>query len=202
MLEVLKNIDTWLLMLINSAHHPFFDTLMWWISDKYVWIPMYLFLIFKMYQKFKFDIWKIIIVIAVTITLSDGISSGILKKQVKRYRPSHHIQLKESLHLHQYSDGTYYAGGKYGFVSSHAANSMAIAILVCLFLGGLSKSYYFLILWTFIVSYSRIYLGVHYPSDIIGGLLIGLFSAYISYWLGVKFLKIKDWSKKKSNFEV
>lgn len=202
MLEVLKNIDTWLLMLINSANHPFFDSLMWWISDKYIWIPMYLFLIVKMYQKFRFDIWKIIIVIAVTITLSDGISSGIIKKQVQRYRPSHNIELKESLHLHQYSDGTFYSGGKYGFVSSHAANSLAIAILVCLFLGGSSKIYYLLVVWALIVSYSRVYLGVHYPSDIVGGLIVGFFSATVSYWLGVKFLKIKDRREKKSNFEV
>ncbi len=202
MYEVLENIDTWTLLLINSAHHPFFDTLMWWISDKYVWIPMYLFLIFKMYQKFKFDIWKIIIVIAVTITLSDGISSGIIKKQVKRYRPSHHIQLKDSLHLHKYSDGTFYAGGKYGFVSSHAANSIAIAFLTWLLLGKFSKRYIYLILWALVVSYSRIYLGVHYPSDIIGGLIVGLLSASFSYWFGVKFLKIPNWSKINSNFGV
>lgn len=201
MIEVLKNIDAWLLLLINSSNNPFFDGLMWWISDKFIWIPLYLFLLFKMYQKYQSDIWKIFIIIALTIGLSDGISSGIIKKQVKRYRPSHHLELKGDLHLHQYEDGTFYAGGKYGFVSSHAANSVAIAVLVLLLLGLFSKQYYWMIMWAMTISYSRTYLGVHYPSDILGGILVGILSAYLSYWLGVKFLKLSFKRENNPNFD-
>lgn len=202
MIEVLKNIDAWLLLLINSDNNPFFDGLMWWISGKFIWIPLYLFLLFKLYQKYQSDIWKIFIIIALTIGLSDGVSSGLIKKQVKRYRPSHHLEIKDSLHLHKYQDGTYYAGGKYGFVSSHAANSAAIAFLIFLFLGRFSKHYYWMILWALTISYSRMYLGVHYPSDIIGGILVGLISAYISYLLGVKFLKFSLKKEINPNFEA
>lgn len=202
MIEVLKNIDAWLLLLINSNNNPFFDGLMWWISDKYIWIPLYLFLLFKIYQKYRSDIWKIFIIIALSIGLSDGISSGILKNQVKRYRPSQNLELKDSLHLHKYQDGTYYAGGKYGFVSSHAANSTAIVVLILLLLVPFSKQYYWMIMWALIVSYSRMYLGVHYPLDIIGGILVGILSAYIAYLLGVKFLKFSIKREINSNFEA
>lgn len=164
--------------------------------------PFISFLLFKLYQKYQYDIWKIFIVIALTIGLSDGVSSGLIKKQVKRYRPSHHLEIKDSLHLHKYQDGTYYAGGKYGFVSSHAANSAAIAFLIFLFLGRFSKHYYWMILWALTISYSRMYLGVHYPSDIIGGILVGLISAYISYLLGVKFLKFSLKKEINPNFEA
>lgn len=202
MIEVLKNIDAWLLLLINSDNNPFFDGLMWWISGKFIWIPLYLFLLFKLYQKYQSDIWKIFIIIALTIGLSDGVSSGLIKKQVKRYRPSHHLEIKDSLHLHKYQDGTYYAGGKYGFVSSHAANSTAIVVLILLLLVPFSKQYYWMIMWALIVSYSRMYLGVHYPLDIIGGILVGILSAYIAYLLGVKFLKFSIKREINSNFEA
>lgn len=92
-----------------------------------------------------------------------------------RYRPSHNFDLQGLVHL---VNG--YSGGLFGFVSSHAANSFGIAIFTALFLK--NKWYWiFILLWAVLVSYSRIYLGVHYPADIIGGMVLGCFWAVIIF---------------------
>lgn len=189
MIDFLEKIDQDLLLFINGMHSPIFDTLMWWISLSTIWIPLYAFLIYKLIQKYKKQFWKILIVIVACVALTDGISSGIIKPLVGRYRPSHNLDIKDQLNLHHYPDGTFYAGGTYGFVSSHAANSFGVAVLIILLLGCTSKHYYWLILWASVISYSRMYLGVHYPSDIVGGLCVGIFSAYLSVMLGKYFLK-------------
>ncbi len=189
MINFLEKIDLQLLLLINGAHSPLFDSLMWWLSLSTIWIPLYCFLLFILFKKYQNQFWKIIVIIIISVTLTDGISSGIIKPSVKRYRPSHNLEIKEKLYLHQYSNGTFYKGGTYGFVSSHAANSFGIATLIILLLGRFSKQYYWLILWAIAISYSRIYLGVHYPSDIVGGFLVGISSTFIAFYFAKKLLK-------------
>lgn len=191
MIDFLEKIDQDLLLFINGMHSPIFDYLMWWISLSTIWIPLYAFFVYKLFLKYKKQFWKILIIIVACVALTDGISSGIIKPLVGRYRPSHNLELKDQLHLHQYQDNTFYAGGTYGFVSSHAANSFGVATLIILLLGCTSKHYYWLILWASIISYSRMYLGVHYPTDIIGGMLVGIFSAWIAVKLGAYFFKFK-----------
>ncbi len=191
MIDFLEKIDKNLLLLINGAHSNIFDVLMWWLSLSIIWIPLYAFLLYKLFTKYKKQFWKIILIIILSITFADGISSKIIKPLVGRYRPSHNLEIKDQIHFHQYKDGTYYAGGTYGFVSSHAANSFGIATIIILLLGRYSKQYYWFILWAIAISYSRIYLGVHYPSDIIGGILIGVFSVFAAFLIGKYILKFK-----------
>ena len=176
MLEFLNHIDTELFLILNPIGHPYLDNIMWLISKTNFWIPYYLILAIFIILKFKKQSIIILLSIALTIVLSDRISSGLIKK-MKRPRPTHEMTLEGKI-----LTVNNYKGGKYGFVSSHAANSFALAFFISLIFRRkwISLSIFF---WAIIVSYSRIYLGVHYPADIIGGAIVGILCAFISYIL-------------------
>ena len=189
MIERILQIDTELLLLINGWHAPWADTLMWIISEKTTWIPLYLFLIILLIWHYPQPAitakWKflkrvpmcviMILLIAASVGIADFISSGILKDLVARPRPTRVPELEGFLHL---VNG--YKSGQYGFVSSHAANTMACGLLFSLIwrkrIATIS-----LMLWVAMNCYSRIYLGVHYPLDIIGGLIVGSVVAVVAY---------------------
>ena len=181
MIEWLESLDRAIVLSVNGIHSPLLDQLMWYISGKTIWIPFYLLLIFLGYRKLgkKKTLYFLIVIIS-SIVLSDLVSSKIIKELVQRYRPSHHLRLTHLLHFYQTKPGDFYRGGQYGFVSSHAANFFALATSTGLIL----KKHYFrlpyvLFLLAILVSFSRIYLGVHYLSDIIGGALVGTLIAYL-----------------------
>ncbi|MCA6065958.1 phosphatase PAP2 family protein [Chryseobacterium sp. RG1] len=170
--EQLQHFDTELFLLMNEKHNAFFDVIMFWASDKLFWIPFYavlLFFLLKIYKKFSV---YILLAIGITIGLSDQIASGLIKNSVKRLRPSHEPSLMPLIHLSKAGPG-----GMYGFVSSHSAN--AFGLLTFLFFLLPSKYKWLKIIlfcWALLVSYSRIYNGVHYPSDVIGGAIVGILS--------------------------
>lgn len=170
--EQLQHFDTELFLLMNEKHNAFFDVIMFWASDKLFWIPFYavlLFFLIKTYKKFSA---YILLAIGITIGLSDQIASGLIKNSVKRLRPSHEPSLMPLIHLSKAGPG-----GMYGFVSSHSAN--AFGLLTFLFFLLPSKYKWLKIIlfcWALLVSYSRIYNGVHYPSDVIGGAIVGILS--------------------------
>jgi len=191
MLEQLLHIDTEILLTINGWHAPWADTLMWIASAKTTWIPLYILLIGLLVWRYrqpaaeaKWDWLKkvpvcivMIVVICLSIGAADFISSGILKEWVARPRPSRVPELEGVLHL---VNG--YRSGRYGFVSSHAANTMACALLFSLVWRNKIATFG-LMLWVAINCYSRMYLGVHYPLDIIGGLVVGALVAMAAYHL-------------------
>jgi len=189
MLDYLESIDQSIVLAINSLHTPLLDEIMWLISGKIIWIPMYLFLIYLAYHYFgkKNTIYFVVLVIT-AIALSDLVSSQVIKKSVARYRPSHHVELAPQLHFYQQKNGEYYQGGQYGFVSSHAANFFAIAVFVGLiFRRNAPQLIYTLTTIAILVGFSRIYLGVHYLSDILGGAIVGITISFLLW----KFVWVK-----------
>ena len=191
MLDQLIEIDTQLLLLINQHHAAWADQMMWIISAKATWIPLYLLLIVVIVKQYsdkatmaKFA-WMhrlptylfILFTIALSVGLSDYISSGILKELVARPRPTRVPELEGVLHL---VNG--YKSGQYGFVSSHAATTMACGLLFSLIWRNKIATVG-LMLWVAANCYSRMYLGVHYPMDIIGGLVVGCLVGWLMYEL-------------------
>lgn len=173
------NIDTYILLWINGHHNEWLDQLMWWVSQSVTWIPLYIVLVGLIIYRYRS--WKIVMAIllafALAVGLSDFISSGILKPLVERLRPTHEPSLAPFLHI---VNG--YKGGMYGFCSSHAANTLACALLfMFVYKNKITTS--ILIVWVAINSYSRIYLGVHYPTDIMAGWIIGCATAALAYAL-------------------
>ena len=190
MLEELLHIDTDILLAINGWHAPWADRVMWIISEKTTWIALYGLLIGLLINKYprasaqavkwlrKVPVCAVmIVVIVLAVGAADFIASGILKDLVARPRPTRMPELEGVLHL---VNG--YRSGQYGFVSSHAANTMACALLFSL-IWRKKIATVGLMLWVAMNCYSRMYLGVHYPLDIIGGLLVGALMAVVGYVL-------------------
>ncbi len=188
MFEQLLHIDTQILLAINGWHAPWADTLMWIISAKATWIPLYLLLIGLLVWRYRQPAptpikWLqkvpacvvMIVAIVMAVGLADFIASGILKDLVARPRPTRVPELEGVLHL---VNG--YKSGRYGFVSSHAANTMACALLFSLIWRNKIATCG-LMLWVAANCYSRMYLGVHYPTDIMGGLIVGALVAVAMY---------------------
>jgi len=189
MLEKLKEIDAALLLFINGHNSVIADFIFFWISNKWVWIPFYIWLAWIVIRFDKSHVLLILLFIAAAITISDQLASSVIKQQVMRLRPTHDPLLSDKIHIINN-----YKGGMYGFVSSHAANVFALAA----FISRLKIPVNFplmKILWTWavVVSFSRIYLGVHFPGDIIGGAVVGILSGLLA--AGIYTLSVRKFSE-------
>lgn len=178
MIQYLSQIDTDLFLWLNGFHSTFWDYFMTIYSSRFVWIPFYASFVYVMFRNFP---WKVnvtcLIVITLIILICDQTASGLLKPMVMRMRPSNlDNPISPLVHV---SFG--YRGGRYSFPSSHAANAWSMAFFAR-YLVRRTKLSVFLALWAFVMCYSRIYLGVHYPGDLLVGTLIGLATATVSYY--------------------
>jgi undecaprenyl-diphosphatase len=183
--EIIKQLDTHLFLIINGLYSPFFDNFMYLVSGKIIWIPFYASVLYVLIKNWKIEAIWLILAFILCIVISDHFASGFLKNTVKRLRPSSVDELKGVIHLVK----GYLGGGKYGFASSHASNSFGFAMLSALILR--RKNYTIAIfIWAMLVGYSRIYLGAHYPLDVLGGAAIGITAAYLCKWLLLKFRPI------------
>ena len=192
MLEHLIESDIQLFLWLNGFHSPFWDQIMWFVSGTIEWVPLYLVLTGYIIYRYRWQSIPIIVAVIIGITLADQIAVRVFKEVFERLRPSHNPEIQHLIHF-----VNNYRGGAYGFVSNHAANSFALAVMLSL----VFKNKVFsvcILLWAMLVSYSRIYLGVHYPGDILGGALLGAGIAWLVYFLFQKLhlLRITDSSKK------
>ncbi len=148
---------------------------MWWTSQTLTWLPLYLVLLGLLRQRLGSWVrWGWALAgIAVCIAGTDALSARWAKPTFERPRPSHTPELQDGLHLVvPPGESAPYRGGAFGFVSSHAANHMGIAVFVGGLLGG-GVWRWGLVVWAIVIGYSRVYLGVHFPGDVLGGFLLG-----------------------------
>lgn len=176
MIDYLVQIDESLFLFLNSlVRHPVLDSFMKLFSDRFIWVPMYATLLFIVYRNFG---WKktifIVAGVALAITLADQICASLIRPAVCRLRPSNPENPLSALTAIVGN----YRGGSYGFPSCHAANSFAAATYLSLIL----RTRRFtagIFLWAVVNSLSRIYLGVHYPGDLLAGAAVGSVIALI-----------------------
>lgn len=174
---MLEHLDQQLFLFLNSCNSPFWDRVMYAISGKFIWIPLYLAILIWIGFKYKRKFYVLLVFIALAVTLADQVSVQLFKNVFLRLRPCHEPDLQGLVHLVKGE-----CGGLYGFVSSHAANSFSVALLSLMLI---KKRWYtiVIILWAAVIGYSRIYLGVHYPGDVICGSLVGSLAGWSIYKL-------------------
>ena len=196
MLEKILEYEREAFLWLNGHHNTFWDSFMWLYTGQIVWVPIVLLLFFLLFYKKD---WKegllIVLSIALVITLCDQFSSTICKPYFMRFRPTHHPDFMD--YVKTVND---YRGGKYGFFSGHAANAFGIATFALLLFH--NRLFTISILaWSTLMVYTRIYLGVHFISDIIVGIIAGMILGFGIYRLYV-FLRLKLLKKNDKSSEI
>ncbi len=194
MLETIKSIDESLFLFLNAQHNSFFDPLMWLFSEKFYWVPLYVWFLWKLYKRYPKHFWTVLIAIALMITASDQLCN-LVKNNVMRLRPSQEPHLYSLVHvIHDYR------GGMYGFYSSHASNAFALALfMITVFRGKWKYIMPISIIYAFLTAYSRIYLGVHYPGDVLTGAIIG---SLLGIGFAIVHNRLRDTYIKPTNTEI
>jgi undecaprenyl-diphosphatase len=187
---MVERLDQQLFLFLNSLHSPFCDQVMHAISGRVIWIPLYLAILIYLGIKYKRRFLIILLFIIIAATMADQLSV-LIKNLVQRLRPCHEPALAGLIHTFNGE-----CGGLYSFVSSHATNSFNVALLSLMFI---QKRWFTIsiILWAAVIGYSRIYLGVHYPGDVICGSILGALVGWGNYKLFIltdnKILKFKPY---------
>jgi undecaprenyl-diphosphatase len=168
MLETIKALDESLFLSLNALHNSFFDRLMWLFSEMLYWVPLYVWFLWMLYKRYPTQYWTVLVAIILMIVASDQICN-LVKESVMRLRPSQDPHLQAMVHT---ING--YRGGMYGFYSGHASNAFTVALFMITTIAK-ERKYIIPIALTYAIltAYSRVYLGVHYPGDILMGAIMG-----------------------------
>ncbi|MFB9296758.1 phosphatase PAP2 family protein [Persicitalea jodogahamensis] len=183
LLDHIIQFDQNLFLWLNGHHNRYWDAVMIVITNKLTWIPLYVLLLYAIIKQFKLKAIGLILSILAVVTLSDQIASTIFKPYFMRPRPCHEPSLESLIHL---VGG---CGGEFGFVSSHAATSFGIALIINLLPTSRLRATRWLFLWALVYSFSRIYVGVHYPLDLLVGAVVGVLSALLIFYFYIKLNK-------------
>ncbi|MEO6869297.1 MAG: phosphatase PAP2 family protein [Ginsengibacter sp.] len=172
MLPILRWINYWetkILLLINGHHNAFWDKIMWFASGETSWFPFYFLLVLLLIYYYQKKSWLLIPLIFVMVFCTDQLASTVIRSMEIRLRPSHIPGIENLLH---YVNN--YRGGQIGFISAHACNVSGLTIYLTMITRKRIKWLpYLLFAWAILVCYSRIYLGVHFPGDVIVGIFLG-----------------------------
>jgi len=181
MVEKILAYERDLFFMLNGSDSPFLDRFMWLFSGKAVWLPLAAFILIVLLYKKK---WKesilILLGIVFVVTLCDQFASHVCKPIFTRFRPTHHPDFMDQVKTVFDS-----RGGRYVFISSHAANAFGFATYMSL-LFRYRLFTWTIFLWAALTAYTRVYLGVHFISDIVPGAIAGVFFGWLVYWLYVK----------------
>lgn len=190
MMNAINNLDHELFLFLNGLHVDWLDPVMTFISSEMGWIPFYAILLYLVFRKSG---WRgllfVVIGVVILITCSDQLSSHVFKPVFQRLRPCHDPLIQDLVHL---PNG--HCGGQYGFISSHACNTFALASFIALIMNKFYKKIGLLMfIWAALVSYSRIYMGVHFPGDVLCGAAVGMILGFgIGHLLLIVMKKIQD----------
>ena len=180
-IQKLNQFDTDLFVWLNGRYIPWLDPFMIGVTERNTWIPFYVLLVGWLIYRYRQQAGGFLLTIIAAVAIADQVASSVLKPLTHRLRPCHVVALQKLIHP------VLECGGSYGFVSSHAATTFALATTLWLLFG---KQYAWIkwgFLWAALVSYSRIYVAAHYPLDVLAGVGIGVLSALLSvsvwrYW--------------------
>lgn len=175
-MEFLLRLDKDLFLWVNSLHTTWLDPVMFWFTKTIAWLPLYAFLLYLLIKHDKKQTWIVLFRIAITILLAHLITSGFMKPFFQRFRPSHEPSLEDLVHL---VNG--HKSEKFGFASSHAANTFGVALFFFLHFSLKFKWIKCLFIWAAFMCYTRIYLGLHYPGDIVVGACVGALSGWMGH---------------------
>ena len=191
-MENLSRLDSNLFLFLNGLHADWMDGVMIAITHMWVWFPLYLLLIYWNVKQYGKRCWWVFLAVALVVLCSDQLSAHVCKPLFHRLRPCFNTDFQGLIYLPKGM-----AGGKYGFVSSHAANTFAVAaFLTPIFSKNRAWVGIVLYLWAFISSYSRIYIGYHYPGDILCGAILGILIGLILWKMFQLVIKKKVWKSE------
>ncbi|MDX9892495.1 MAG: phosphatase PAP2 family protein [Bacteroidales bacterium] len=187
-MESILTLDKKLFLFFNSFHSTWMDPVMYMLTQTWFWLPLYLFVIYFIIKKYGKKSYIPLLFLILAVTISDQ-TCNLIKNSTERYRPSREVSLANDIHLYQKSDGTFYRGGVYGYPSAHASNSMVLAVFIIIFIAHKRKWILAIaLLWSLLMGYTRIYLGVHYPFDVLSGFLLGFIITYPLFRITEKWI--------------